>query len=85
MAREFNVEEGLKMYEAWIRWRAEFSADCMEVDRLWPLLLKETLVFGGIDKHKRLTMVCRPRYHTPGEFELDELIRYGIFLMEAAM
>jgi hypothetical protein len=84
LARECDEKEALKMYEAWIRWRAEFKADCIDKEEIKPLLMKETIIFGGKDKENRLSIVVRARYHNPGDQNLDQLIRYGIFLIEQA-
>ena len=85
IARECDEQEALKMYEGWVRWRAEFKADYIDAVALRPMLAKETIVFGGIDKQNRLSVVCRPRYHDPNAQQLDELIRYGIYIMEVAI
>jgi hypothetical protein len=55
------------MYEAWIRWRAEFKCDNIDKEEIKGLLMKETIVFGGVDKEKRLSIIVRARYHSPGD------------------
>jgi len=48
------------------------------------MLLKETIVIHRHDKENRLAIVVRPRFHSPGSQTIEELVRYGIFLIERA-
>lgn len=70
------------MYGDWIRWRAEFKADFMSTKEIKPLLMRETIVMGGINKKNQISILIRTRYHVPGDFELDLMVRYGIYLIE---
>ena len=48
------------------------------------MLIKETIILHGTDKDNRFCIIVRPRYHNPGLFTIDELIRYGIFIIDQA-
>jgi hypothetical protein len=39
----------------------------------------------GRDKKGRATLIVRPRYHNVDEFPMDQMVRYGIFMVEKAI
>ncbi len=39
----------------------------------------------GRDKKGRAALIIRPRFHTPDEFPMDQMLRYGIFMVEKAI
>ena len=81
-AREWDVKKGFDMYVKWVNWRLDFKADQIDPDSIKSLLLKETIVLHGCDKLKRYCLIIRPRFHNPGSQTLEDLIRYGIYLIE---
>ena len=72
------------MFKKWVDWRMEFKADQIEPESIRKLLIKETIVLHGFDKAKRFCIIIRPRFHNPGQQTLEDLIRYGVFLIEQA-
>jgi len=72
------------MYKNWVEWRLDFKADQIDVESIRSLLIKETLIIHKTDNKGRLCVVIRPRFHDPGAQELEDLIRYGIFIIETA-
>ena len=84
VAREFKVEAAYEMFTKWVEWRMDFKADQIYPNSIRSLLLKETIILHGYDKGSRYCLVVRPRFHTPSEQSLEELIRYGIYLIELA-
>ena len=73
------------MHEAWVRWRLTFKADQIRPSEIKELLLRETMILGPITKNNNLTLLVRVRYHVPGTHHIDDLVRYGIFVVEQAM
>ena len=73
------------MHLAWCKWRLEFKADLISAERCKTALLRETIVMGGVDSEKQLTIICRPKFHIPGVFSIEELVQYGLFVIEAAI
>ena len=49
------------------------------------MLLMETMLLGGTTKDGSLVLLVRPRYHVPGAHHIDDLVRYGIFIVEKAI
>ena len=45
----------------------------------------ETFMLGPITKENNITLFIRPRFHKPGTFHIDDLVRYGIFCVEQAI
>ena len=39
----------------------------------------------GRDKKGRATLIVRPRFHNVDEFPMDQMVRYGIFMVEKAI
>ncbi len=72
------------MWEKWVKWRLEFKIDQIEPRKIRHLLMKHTIILHGHDRDNRFCVLVRPRYHTPGEQELEEMIHYGILLIERA-
>lgn len=35
----------------------------------------------GRDRIGRATLIVRNRFHKPGEFDMDTMIRYGVFMI----
>lgn len=84
VAREYKVDQAYEMFKKWVNWRLEFKADMIDPMSIKPLLIKETIILHGFDKENRFCIVVRPRFHTPGKQSLEDLIRYGIYLIEQA-
>ncbi|TNV76486.1 hypothetical protein FGO68_gene8819 [Halteria grandinella] len=83
-AREWDVKKAHEMYVKWVNWRMEFKADQIDPESIRSLLMKETIILHGCDKKQRYCLVIRPRFHNPGSQTLEDLIRYGIYLIEQA-
>ena len=47
--------------------------------------MRETFVLGPLTKEGNITLVIRPKFHSPGTFHIDDLVRYGIFCVEKAV
>ena len=84
-ARDFKVDASAKMHDAWVRWRLSYKADQIRPSQIRDMLLLETFVLGPINKDGCISLFIRPRFHTPGTFHIDELVRYGIFCVEMAV
>lgn len=84
VARDFNVEKALEMFKKWVNWRLEFNVDSIDPNSIKHLLTKETIILHGYDLQNRFCVVVRPRFHTPGKQTLEDLIRYGIYILEQA-
>ena len=78
------MTKALDMWNKWVLWRLEFRFDLMDPNKFNHLLMKHTIILHGHDKANRFCVLVRPRYHTPGEQTLEEMIHYGIFLIEQA-
>ena len=85
IARDYSVSKAFEMYQKWVDWRIDFKADQIDPNSVRHLLLKETMILHRYDKARRYCLLVRPRFHTPGGHTLEELIRYGIYLIEQAM
>jgi|688.fasta_scaffold755351_1 hypothetical protein len=72
------------MHAQWARWRIEFKTDDLNAQRCKVLLEKQTMVIGGIDRHNRLTIICAARYHNAGAYSTEDLVNYGLFIVEQA-
>ena len=49
------------------------------------MILREIIVIGPINKLNQLTILARPKFHTPGVFSIDQLARYALFVVEQAV
>ena len=47
--------------------------------------MRETMMLGPLTKEGNITLFIRPRYHVPGAHHIDDLVRYGIFIVEQAI
>lgn len=39
----------------------------------------------GETRDNCIIVLCQPRFHTPGVHHIDDLVRYGIFVIETAI
>jgi hypothetical protein len=46
------------------------------------LLLRETIVLHKYDKENKVCLLVRPRFHFPEQFTIEQLVKYGICLIE---
>ena len=46
--------------------------------------MKETLIIDGYDRRRRLTLICRPRFHNGGAYSIEDLVNYGLYIVEEA-
>jgi len=67
-----------------VKWRLEYKADQIDAESIRELLLRETIVVHKHDKLGKVCLVVRPRFHVPGDFTIEQLVRYGIFIIEHA-
>ena len=85
IAREYNLEKSLDMFQKSVQWRLEYKPHEITPESVRAGLESHRLIIYGFDKKGRSTLILRPRYHTPGEFEIDLMLRYGIFMVEKAI
>lgn len=43
------------------------------------------MIIHKYDKEKNLCVLVRPRFHNPKDQTIDELIKFGLFLIEQAI
>ena len=84
-ARDFKMEPTTKMHDQWVRWRLSYKADQIRPSQIRDMLLRETMMLGPPTKDGCITLFIRPRYHVPGANHIDDLVRYGIFIVEQAI
>ena len=84
-ARDFNHVKTTKMYVDWVKWRLSFRADKIKPEEIRTMLERPVMSISGLTRDNCLVILCQPRYHVPGAQTLDEMVRYGIFVIEKAI
>ena len=84
VARDYTVKKSFERFQKWVNWRLEYKSDQIDPEEIRHLLLKETIILHKFDKSNRYCIIIRPRYHNASGQTIEELIRYGIFLIEKA-
>ncbi|TNV76633.1 hypothetical protein FGO68_gene711 [Halteria grandinella] len=84
-ARDFDVPKAIEMYKKSLAWRLDFKPDEITAESIKPILMSERVIVTGQDKEGRACLVITSRHHTPGEFTIEEMTRYGIFHLEKAI
>ena len=60
----------------------DFKPISIEAKTIAPILMSHRVVYHGFDKVGRPCMLVRPRFHKPGEYPMEDMVRYGIFQLE---
>lgn len=84
-AREFNVAKAVEMYKSSLVWRLEYKPEEITAESIKPILMTLRCVLTGEDKEGRACIIITSRHHTPGEFSIDDMTRYGLFHIEQAI
>lgn len=81
-AREYNVENALEMWIRWKDWRIDFSVENITEHSVMPLIQSGKAFWHGYDRQGRPCLIIRVRYHVPGQFSLEQTMRFAVFLLE---
>jgi len=73
------------MYKNSVQWNLEYKPEAIEPASIQGLLLSQRWITFGRDKVGRATLIVRPRFHTPDEYPMEQMLRYGIFMVEKAI
>ena len=73
------------MYTAWVKWRLSFKADKIDTEQIRGMLERPVMSLVGTTKDNCVIVLCQPKYHDPGAQHIDDLVRYGIFIVEKAI
>ncbi len=84
-AREFKIKETYEMYKNSVQWNIEYKPEEIQAESIKGLLMSQRWITFGRDKKGRATLIVRPRFHNVNEFPMDQMLRYGIFMVEKAI
>ncbi len=84
-AREFKIKETYEMYKNSVQWNIEYKPEEIQAESIKGLLMSQRWITFGRDKKGRATLIVRPRFHNVDEFPMDQMLRYGIFMVEKAI
>ena len=73
------------MYAQWVKWRLSYQADKIKPEEIRSMLEKPVLALAGTTKENNVVLLVQPRFHSPGAQHIDDLVRYGIFVVERAI
>ena len=79
------MEKSRLMFVAWVKWRLEYRADRISPELIRGMLEIPVMKIAGYSRDNGLIIVCQPRFHTPGQHHIDDLVRYGMFIVETAI
>jgi len=82
VARDYNVEKALEMWEKWVQWRKEYRADQITEQEMMPHIQTGKAFYHGKDAENRPCLIFRVRYHYPNQASLEDTMRYCIYLIE---
>mmetsp|Transcript_5269 Transcript_5269/g.9666 ORF Transcript_5269/g.9666 Transcript_5269/m.9666 type:complete len:241 (-) Transcript_5269:36-758(-) len=81
-AREHNAYHALEMWIKWKDWRIEYNVENITEHSVMPLIQSGKAFWHGYDRQSRPCLVIRVRYHVPGQFSVEQTMRYAVFLLE---
>jgi hypothetical protein len=81
-AREGNVRNALEMWVKWKDWRIAYNVENITEHSVMPLIQSGKAFWHGYDRQNRPCLVIRVRYHIPGQFSIEQTMRYAVYLLE---
>lgn len=77
----------LSSLSRWQKWAAYYSKYHPEsiTEKEIPIQIKSGTFIHGYDKEGRPCVVIKQSLHIPGETDMEEMIRYGFYIIEKAM
>ena len=83
IAREGDVGDTVEMILKWQAWRAEFGVDNITKESVKNEVASGKAYFNDFyDKSGRACCVVRPRLHDPRVRDINECMRFGVYLLE---
>mmetsp|Transcript_45239 Transcript_45239/g.60034 ORF Transcript_45239/g.60034 Transcript_45239/m.60034 type:complete len:196 (+) Transcript_45239:284-871(+) len=73
------------MYVAWVKWRLDFRADRTDPESIRGMLERPVMSLMSTTRDNCVLILCQPRFHEPSAQQLEQLVRYGIFVIEKAI
>lgn len=81
-AREYKIPQAFEMWKKWYEWRITYKAESITKSEMLPQIQTGKAFYYLTDKQKRPCLIVRARYHWPGQFSLEDTMRYSIYLVE---
>ena len=81
-ARDFKVPEAFEMWKRWHEWRITYRAESIMKSEMLPHIQTGKAFYFSADKLNRPCLVVRARHHWPGQFSIEDTMRYSIYLVE---
>ena len=81
-ARELDVDATVDMMVKWKEWRVEAEIDDITEVSVQNEIASGKAYFHGFDKKGSACCIVRPRLHDPTARDINEVMRFGVFLLE---
>lgn len=84
-ARNFSVDSAFEMWKHWVDWRKNYGADQLTYEQVQPIYETGKAFWNGHDKYNRPCLIIRVRCHWPGQFDLEDTMRFIVYLIEQGL
>ena len=81
-ARDLDANEAIVMIEKWRRWREEADIDSITEETVRNEIDSGKAYFNGYDRQGRACCILRPRLHDPNKRDINEVMRFGVYMLE---
>lgn len=82
VAREFQEQKALEMWEKFVVWRREFGADAIKESVIEGELSTGKAFWHKCDKNGHPCMIVKTARHFPEQSSVDSLLKFAVFLIE---
>jgi hypothetical protein len=83
-AREGNETKALAMWEQWLEWRLTYKPESIQESDIKNELESGKAFLHGYDKEGRPCIVVKISKHIPAKTDVDEFIKFFMYLIESA-
>lgn len=84
IARENNEPKALEMWKVWLDWRLKYHPESITEESIQNELSKGKSFMHGFDKEGRPCIIIYNGKHIPEETDVDEFMRYMVYMVEKA-
>jgi|EP00945_MAST-04E_sp_MAST-4E-sp1_P006082 hypothetical protein len=81
-ARDLDPDEAILMIEKWRLWRLEAEIDSITEETVKNEIGSGKAYFHGFDRKGRACLIVRPRLHDPNKRDINEVMRFGVYMLE---
>jgi len=82
VAREFNTQQALLMWQKWVEWRQTYAAEKIQEIEIESELKSGKAFWHKKDKKNHPCLVVKTRRHHPAECDMKSMMKFVVYLIE---